>query len=234
MSLIKKLTSEPMIYVVTGVFLLLMILTSSETFSTKLASIYGTMMLVEVTISQFIVSRINTNPISGNSVQTLFWAAGSIAALLIAYSLINAVTRTSVAGSFADGSAITKNFAQIKQQASLMSIEFEKIPFLSFILFGIIIPIRETSLLGKIFDFITQTFQITYHKFSVTLMGVVFVISGLFTYFHLKVRGIDNNVDLLLTFVFGVMTLWLIIKFKEMESATEFHIGWNSLAILKG
>ena len=229
MALIKKLTSEPTIYVFTGIFILLMILTSSDQFSTKLASVYGFMILIDLGISQLITSKFNINPLGGNTINSILWAAGAILLLSFVYKGINVVARASI-----EGSAFSQNFTSIKSQASLFSIEFEKIPFLSFMLFGIVIPIIETRLLARIFDFFTQTFQIGYNKFSGALLGVIVFCASLFTYFHFKVRGLNNNVDLFLTFIFGLMTLYLFIKFKEAESATEFHIGWNSLAILKG
>lgn len=229
MALIRKLTSEPTIYVFTGLFILLMILTSSDQFSTRLASVYGVMIMLDFIISQLIVSRININPIGGNTLNSILWAVGAVLLLSLIYNGFNAIARAS-----SDGSAFSRNLVSIKSQASLFSIEFEKIPFLSFILFGIVIPIIETRLLARIFDYLTQTFQITYNRFSSALLGVIIFCASIFTYFHFKVRGLNNNVDLLLTFIFGMMTVILFIKFREAESATEFHVGWNSLAILKG
>ena len=229
MAIIKKLTSEPTIYVFTGLFILLMILTSSEQFSTRLASVYGFMILIDIIIAQSIMPRLNINPVGGNTFSSILWAAGAILLLSLIYNGLNVVARAS-----ADGSAFSRNFASIKAQAALFSIEFEKIPFLSFLLFGVVIPIIETRLLARIFDFLTQTFQIAYTKFSSSLISVMIFCASIFTYFHFKVRGLNNNVDLLLTFIFAIITCIMFVKFKEAESATEFHIGWNSLAILKG
>ena len=234
MSIARKLTSEPTIYVATGLFLLLMILTSSDNFSIKLASVYGTMIGLDFAISQFITPRVNINPIANNSLQSISYAIGAILLLMVFYSILNAVARQSALVGTPEGSALSRNFAIIKQQATIFSIEFEKIPVLSFLLFGIVIPVIETRLVSRIFDFITQTFSIAYNRFNATLISVIIFIAGLFTYFHFKVRGLNNNIDLLLTFIFGVMTVLLIIKFKEAESATEFHIGWNAASILKG
>ena len=53
-------------------------------------------------------------------------------------------------------------------------------------------------------------------------------------YFHLKVRGLNNNVDLAMTFVFGFISLILVGITKEMESANQFHVATNLLALRYG
>lgn len=232
MSLIKKLTSEPTIYVFTGLFILLMILTSSETFSVKLASVYGTMILIGTGISQLITPKIDINPIGGNTFQSLTWAIGAIFILTIIYNFLIYTARVSSVP--VEGSAFERNFAAIKAQATLFSIDFEKIPFLSFMLFGVVIPILENKFLGRLFDFLTQTFEIPYTRLTTSVWAVILFCAGIFTWFHYKVRGINNNVDLLMTFIFGIAICLLIIKFRENESGTEMHVGWNLLSMLKG
>ena len=64
--------------------------------------------------------------------------------------------------------------------------------------------------------------------------AIITIVATAFTYFHLKVRGINNNVDLAMTFLFAYLSLTLVIITKEPESANEFHVGTNLLALRYG
>ena len=71
-------------------------------------------------------------------------------------------------------------------------------------------------------------------RFTLKNWALIGIIAGLFMFFHLKVRGINNNVDLMMTFVFAVVSLYLVARSREMESANYLHILWNSMAVLFG
>lgn len=237
MEFAKRLTSEPTIYFITGIFLLLMFFLASKDFADKLLLTYGAgIVFFDFLLYSLITPKINMNPIGGNTIQALAWAVGAILILTFIYGLLNSVARVSAVLPPTTGTAYERTFAQISSQAKIFAISgLETLFPLKFLLFALVIPVMETRLIGRIFDFVTQQFNIAYNSLkSPSLWAVIAFIASAFMFFHKNVRGIENNLDNLMTFIFGVISILLIIKFKEMESATEFHIGWNGLALLKG
>jgi hypothetical protein len=105
-------------------------------------------------------------------------------------------------------------------------------PYLKLFVWGVLIPYVETS-----FFFRTLT-QWGIHfsnastiKFVNKLMISVFF-GGIFTVFHIVAKGISNNTQLLVTFIFGVVSVLLILHFKEKIQAIVLHITTNSIAML--
>ena len=54
------------------------------------------------------------------------------------------------------------------------------------------------------------------------LFGAVFVV------FHATAKGVENNVDLILTLAFGILSIWMILYFKEAIEAIVMHIIVNA------
>lgn len=102
---------------------------------------------------------------------------------------------------------------------------------LTFIVFGFIVAFVETLIfyiigLNAIRD-ITGEPSRGYFSFSTIIVGLF--LSAVFTIFHFQVRGLSNNVGLIGTFIFGLISYYMILWSREGEPAIWFHIIWNSL-----
>lgn len=98
---------------------------------------------------------------------------------------------------------------------------------------GIMVPIIETKLFfGDIFDTFARMTNtpLTLGKFRTWLL--MLFISFIFMWFHLQAKGLKDNVALMMTVVFGVMSMALVIYDKlELESAIWFHIINNTAVV---
>ena len=118
---------------------------------------------------------------------------------------------------------------------SFGEIDFSKLPFVNHYLFGFLIPILETRTIARIYGFLGNLANINISNFKDGRnWALIALVSVLFMWFHLKVRGLNNNIDLAITLVFAIISIYLVGKFREIESANYLHIGWNGLALLLG
>ena len=116
-----------------------------------------------------------------------------------------------------------------------LEVDFSKFTSVKYYMYGFLIPILETITLARIYGVTAKLTNINISDFRNIRNWALMILSAfLFMYFHLKVRGINNNVDLAITFIFAIITLYLVGKFREVESADYFHVGWNSLALFFG
>ncbi len=96
---------------------------------------------------------------------------------------------------------------------------------------GILIPLGETLTFGRIFeaglDFINERVGITF-KAILIVIGLSFA----FALFHIAAKGIQNNLALLMTFIFMVISLILILIRKQLLDAILFHIIANTTSIV--
>ena len=58
------------------------------------------------------------------------------------------------------------------------------------------------------------------------------LVSVIFVWYHSNAKGVVDNVSLLITFIFSMISLEMIRRTKEMESATYLHIFNNLLYII--
>lgn len=102
------------------------------------------------------------------------------------------------------------------------------------LLFGILIAIVETRFFFRtIMQFFSWKNGININNGPFSLGGVQVMIffSAIFTLFHATAKGIDNNLDLVATFIFGMLSIGLILFFKEWIQATILHIYINSSSV---
>lgn len=100
--------------------------------------------------------------------------------------------------------------------------------------YGILIPPVET-----IFFFVVLPGWLIYkigwampvNIFSFNSIKIIAFFAALFTLFHATSKGIDNNIDLLSTFVFGALSMGMVIYYKEAIQAAIMHIIANSHSI---
>ena len=110
--------------------------------------------------------------------------------------------------------------------------------------FIIIVPYTETVFLVRALEAITSLFSISLDKFSLMLGAVYGGLGYLFVILHSNVKGVEDNVALLMTFIFAIVTFELVRNRnaifqkvtqagREMESAIWLHIINNGVFILR-
>ncbi len=109
--------------------------------------------------------------------------------------------------------------------------------FLTFIGFGILVPIIETVFFnGRLLEGLTTYAEgvvgkkISLKTYSVELIVVMFVIASLFTLFHVTSKGLAS-IPLLITFIFSIISSVLVIRHQELKGAILMHIVTNSAAV---
>jgi len=101
------------------------------------------------------------------------------------------------------------------------------------IVFGFLIPIVETLFFFRVFlQFYAWKFNLSTTKpFSIDTVHLMAVVGALFTLFHATSKGISDNLALFATFLFGAMTVFVVIYYREYTQATIAHIVVNAEAV---
>lgn len=227
---LKRLTSEPAVIILILVSLILIKLTFEEDIGTKIITIYLTMAVADIVLYLLDVNGVINSQIksvSGNSIQSFTIAVVAIVVFSFLYGIVN---------SFFSFSATHTSYQSVFQSmVKFASIDFSKLTAVKYYLFGILIPIIETRLIARLFGAVAWIINIDINKiFTPKVLGLAGLLSYIFMVFHIKVRGINSNVDLAMTFLFAFISLIIVAYTKEMESANEFHIGTNLLALKYG
>lgn len=103
---------------------------------------------------------------------------------------------------------------------------------LTFIGWAIIVPVIETNaFFGRLFEYITDRFNIKTGQLNAALLIVFTTISFIFAIFHATAKGITNNAALSLTFIFAFISLWLVFKEKQTKTAVFLHMLANGFAV---
>ena len=108
---------------------------------------------------------------------------------------------------------------------------------LTILAWGLLVGFIETVVLfGGVLEWVEDAFSSFKTRFNF-LDGktwfVVALIAAIFTVFHIQAKGLKDSAALLVTFIFGVVSLWVIIKYKgETKTAVIFHILANTVAVL--
>ena len=77
---------------------------------------------------------------------------------------------------------------------------------LTYYYFGFVIPFVETRFLVRFMEYLSTKFNTTLAKFNFKLALIYIFIAGGFVWLHSSVKGVDDNVALLMTFVFAIIT----------------------------
>ena len=199
-------------------------------------------------ITLYFPARIFTNNIPKNT-------GGAIGAALVAFGLFFLVALV-LTLFFQSTAFLQGNFSIGEQIQSVMRHGFaatglpETSPIfagsilLTIYTFIIVIPYTETSFLVRAEEFITSGLGISLEKMSISLAGVYIAIGVFFVWLHSNVKGVEDNVALLMTFIFAIFTFELVRKRnvifqkvvqsgREMESAIWLHIVNNGTFILR-
>ena len=98
--------------------------------------------------------------------------------------------------------------------------------------FSVIIPIIETLFFfGVLLTVILKLSGVSFQKINLNSIIVILLVSSIFTFFHLQVRGLADNVGLMGYFIFAIISSVMVMKTKEIESAMWFHIMWNLMVV---
>lgn len=107
--------------------------------------------------------------------------------------------------------------------------------FLTIVGWGLLAALIETDFFfGKLNEWLSELFNVNI-EFKLTSIRAWLLIIGLsfvFALFHIEVKGVTNNQALMLTFIFAVISLWMVFKNKETKAAILFHIISNTIAVL--
>jgi membrane protease YdiL (CAAX protease family) len=127
---------------------------------------------------------------------------------------------------------------------SLLSMLSSTVPILAdsqlltLISWGIIVPIIETNFFfGRLlegFSVLAEKItgkKVSTQKFSIPLFIVMMFVSAVFTLFHLSAKGLGSQA-LIVTFIFGILSMILVVRHRSTKGATIMHILSNSIAVL--
>jgi len=103
---------------------------------------------------------------------------------------------------------------------------------------GFVVAVIETSLFfGRFYqgaaNYYSKQFgeKINIFKFSKGAVLIWLVIASIFTLFHMQAKGI-KSILLLITFLFAMIQLYLVHKYKHLREAIFMHIIINTLSVL--
>ena len=110
--------------------------------------------------------------------------------------------------------------------------------FLTLLSWGVIVPMIESNFFfGRLLEGFS-TFaekalgrKIDLEQFSMPLFVVMLFVSSIFTLYHLTAKSLSPTA-LMITFIFGLMSMFLVIKQKSTRGAIIMHVLSNSLAVL--
>lgn len=109
--------------------------------------------------------------------------------------------------------------------------------FLTFVGWGILVPIIETSFFnGRLLEGLATysepifNSKVSLKKLSLNLFLVILVLASIFTTFHITAKGL-LAIPLLITFIFSVISSILVIRHQELRGAIFLHILTNCAAV---
>lgn len=147
------------------------------------------------------------------------WAMGAYVGFVFIFQFI--MTQFNIAGDF--DQIIYSTFASTPVLSESI--------YLKLFIWGILIPIVETKLF---FRTLTQWANHIFIKarsnslLNLQIQSLALFMAGVFTLFHLAAKGITNNAALMATFVFGYISVLLVLHFKEAIQAILLHIINNT------
>ena len=115
---------------------------------------------------------------------------------------------------------------------------FEGSDILTIISFGFIIAIIESHFFfGTLFEGVRDFYhikvgtKIDLFKLDKKIILLVLTISSAFVLFHLTAKG-ARSILLLTVFIFAIIQLWLVNRYKHLREAVMMHVMTNTLSVL--
>lgn len=187
-------------------------------YNMPLATVYITMVIVGslmyiVPVYSNLFGWIPFMKKGGNWIASIAWGAGFGLAFIYFYEYIQTMP----------------NLGQV-----FATTAFGESIYLGKFVYGILIGIIETRFF---FRTIMQWgawrmgWPIPSSPFSKIGINMMIMFGAIFTFFHLTAKGVTNNIDLIATFVFGAMSIGMVIQFKSWIEAAIAHIVVNSKGV---
>ncbi len=231
---LKKVLSEPFLIVFLLLTGLLMVTNFEDELGLKLTKIYIWMFAGYIALYTFHetgILRTEVESVPNNTGQSLLFAGIAILAFLALFGLIGQITQSVLP---VTKEQLSKTFFQTIFQSTSTIVDFSKSFFVSLFLFTLWIPLIENALLIRLYAGIASFTGIRIGENNVRNWSLRLLLGASFMYFHQRVFGINNNVHLAITLLFGTTLLYLAGRFKDSESANYMHIGWNTFAYIFG
>lgn len=116
----------------------------------------------------------------------------------------------------------------------VQSAVFSGSQFLNFFSVGFLIPIVESLLFfSALLGFILLTIKVParFEFDNVGMWVAIGVVSAAFVIFHITAKGITNNRDLFVSFLFAIVSCLMALGFKRAADMIWLHIINNTLAV---
>ena len=179
-----------------------------------------------------------------------FLAAAKISAPRSASNALLAVTIFFQATAFLQGQSISEQIQSVFRHGfaatglSATNPIFAGSILLTLYTFIIVVTYTETVFLVRAMESLTTLFEISLERMSIQLAAVYGALGYLFVVLHSNVKGVEDNVALIMTFIFAIFTFELVRKRnvifqkvvkagREMESAIWLHIINNGVFLLR-
>lgn len=221
--MVKKLTPEG-VTILLGIILLFLLIN----FNPELGTIFGLMLIVDYIIyhdKTWISFEVETDE------RRLIDILGGMFGYAV--FIILATVSTTV---FQQLSAITNPMNAVFERLAASTPIFEKSKFLTFVGWGILIPIVETRFFfGRMMELFAYKANVKLALNNIKSWLIFVFISAVFTIFHFSAKAVSatqfDEMALFLTFLFGMVSCALVVYMRELSSAIQMHIISNSIAI---
>lgn len=205
------------------IYALLALAFLATVFKERLGLVYGLFMFIDLTMLVLMTPKLNMNVIGGNTLKSIAYAIGAYVLLIIIHTA-SATVLQGITPTWQGMIEMTRPQSTLALAGSKFLEGFSTVFLVAFI---------ETRVFfGRLFEFFATQTKTSLKVISFRLILLMSVIAGIFTWFHINVRGISNSAWLI-TFVFAMLSLYLVYKFKETESAVHFHWINNGVAWLR-
>lgn len=215
--------TEKVIFTILGTLLLFLLINFNQT----LGIIYIFMLVIDFIIFQtdsFVSFRTETK--TNNRFEAIAWGA-------IGYGVFIFIGSFTI-GALAPQALIDGNFVQ-----SILQTQAANVPALSdsqiltIVAWGFLIPILETRFFfGRLMEFISDQTNIKLELNQKGAWIIMVLVAGIFTIFHLTAKSAQGNAALILTFIFAMVSMIMVLRFKELKQATVVHVLSNTIAVL--
>lgn len=228
---IEFLLVEPNTYF----FLFLVIAFLGLTFDARVQTVYGMLLAADFVFWIAYKENFNYSTLGSNTLEALVWGG---VAYVIFYFVTFYVVGFLQASAIPNYAAFNKHLQSALLGAAVDVPVFAGNKFVTFIVYGIVIPIIETrTLVGRLVDFlakITHTSLVfAFNKTVLPTLAVALVTGLIAAWFHIQAKGVGANVDLFIVFLFFAASALLVVYKREMKSAIFLHIINNSRTVLE-
>ncbi len=215
---------------ITGV-LLITIIFLTLTFELSLGAIFVGMILFSIWVSITNKGRTSHNAVPNNTLKAIGIAGGALLALMLVILFVSTALQglLNLQEEPSFQSIIRSGFSTTGLSESQPI--FAGSVLLTIITFGVVIATVETRFIGRVMDWLSDLTGINVTKFNFKTIALFTIIASVFVFYHSNVKGVTDNTALLITFIFAMISLGIIAKTGELESATYLHIFNNVLFI---